>query len=97
MLHYDDLLGIKEKQLAMKLTKKQYTKKKATSDNFWRRKFMQVLEAIHDDSLHFNLNNWSKYGVSDHERKVILKEFERQQEWRASRENRYVAEVFDNQ
>ncbi len=68
----------------MKLTKKQYSNKKATSDQFWRRKFMQVLEAIHDDSLHFNLESWSKYGVSDHEQKVILKEFDRQQEWRLS-------------
>jgi len=81
----------------MKLTKKQYVKKKASSDNFWKRKFMQVLEAIHDDTLHFNLDNWSKYGVSDHEKKVILAEFDRQQEWRAARESRYVAEVFDSQ
>ncbi len=83
----------------MKLTKKQYSNKKASSDQFWRRKFMQVLEAIHDDSLHFNLESWSKYGVSDHERKVILGEFERQREWRLGWEKRNLVaaeETFDN-
>ncbi len=97
--NFDINLKINDKP-KMKQSKSKYIRSKASSDHFWRRKFMQVLEAIHDESFHFNLDQWSDYGVSDHERKVILKEFERQQEWRLAascRVKRDVVESFDNQ
>jgi len=69
-----------------KMPKSQYINKKANSDTFWRRKFMQVLEAMHDCELTWAQEHWHIYGISDHETKIIEKEFERQKQWRASRE-----------
>lgn len=71
-----------------KKPKGQFVKQQAKSDSFWRRKFMQVLEAMHDTELTWAKDQWSLYGISDHEAKVIEKEFERQKAWRASRESR---------
>ena len=68
-----------------KLNKKEYMKKKTLNDKFWKRKFMQVLEVFHDADLHWNRDLWSSYGISDHEAKIIEKEFQRQKEWRAKR------------
>ena len=47
---------------------------------------MQILEVFHDAELHWNKNLWSQYGISDSEARVIEKEFEKQQKWRARRE-----------
>ena len=80
-----------------KMPKGQFVKNQAKSDQFWKRKFMQVLEAMHDTELTWAQSVWKNYGISDHEAKVIKKEFERQKAWRASREKRYTAETFDNQ
>ena len=70
-----------------KMPKSEYINSKANSDTFWRRKFMQVLEAMHDCELTWAQEQWHTYGISDHEAKIIIKEFEHQKKWRASRQN----------
>lgn len=71
-----------------KLTKSQFIKNQASSDSFWRRKFMQVLEAMEASELTHARDYWGQFGVSDHEAKVIEREYERQKQWRASKENK---------
>jgi hypothetical protein len=73
-----------------KQSKGAYVNNKASSDSFWKRKFMQVLEAMHDSELHWSKDLWHQYGISDHEAKVIEKEFARQQEWRAKRNAKFL-------
>jgi hypothetical protein len=71
-----------------KAFKAQFVKNQAKSDSFWKRKFMQVLEAMHDSELTWAREYWSFYGISDHEAKIIEREFERQVEWRAKRDGK---------
>jgi hypothetical protein len=68
-----------------KMPKLKYTQNKAKSDNFWKQKFMQVLEAMHDSELTWAKEYWHSYGISENEAKVIEKEFIRQKQWRSLR------------
>jgi hypothetical protein len=63
--------------------------------DFWRKKFMQVLEVFHDAELHWHKELWENYGITQSEMKVIEKEFARQQAWRAKRDRKMV-EVHDD-
>jgi hypothetical protein len=74
---------------------KKFQNRAALPADFWRKKFMQVLEVFHDAELHWNKEFWSEYGITDADRRLIEKEFARQQAWRAKRDKRMV-EVQDD-
>jgi hypothetical protein len=76
-----------------KKSKSVFQKARQTSDLFWKRKLMQVLEVFHDQELHWHKELWSDYGISDADARVIEKVFSVQKAWRARGRNDKVGEV----
>ena len=54
-----------------------YTK---ISDKFWRDNMMKVLKCWYYEQFTWDIDNWHKYGISEADKKKIIKEFERQVE-----------------
>jgi len=63
-----------------KLSKKQYLRD--ANSNYWRNKFMQVLEAMAENELTWSESNWQFYGVTEQDKENINKEFAWQVRWR---------------
>jgi hypothetical protein len=74
---------------------KKFQNRAALPADFWRKKFMQVLEVFHDTELHWHKELWENYGITPSEMTVIEKEFSRQQVWRA-KQDRKMVEVQDD-
>ena len=74
---------------------KKFQNRTALPADFWRKKFMQVLEVFHDAELHWHKELWENYGITDSDRQLIEKEFSRQQVWRA-KQDRKMVEVHDD-
>lgn len=53
--------------------------------NYWKHKFMQVLEAMADNELSWAKNHWAEYGITEQDKENIEREFERQVRWREKR------------
>ena len=72
---------------------------KTNMDQFWKKKFMQVLEAMHDHELTWSREFWKDYGINDTEALMIEKEFVKQQAWRAIKikPSTEIVEVFENE
>ena len=79
---FDIKLEINQEPLKMKQTKK------PSDANFWRNKFMQVLEALHDTELTWARDSWIKYGITERDAALIEAEFEKQVQWRAAQKNK---------
>jgi hypothetical protein len=52
--------------------------------NYWRNKFMQVLEALHDNDLNWSRDHWVDYGITEKDAQLIEDEFNKQVKWRAA-------------
>jgi hypothetical protein len=77
--NFDIKLEINQKPKKMKQTKKPGDAK------FWRNKFMQVLEALHDTELTWAKSEWARYGITEEDAALIEAEFDKQVQWRAER------------
>ena len=80
----------------MKYSKsKFFTPKVTNNEQFWRKKFMQVLEAMYNHEATWAQPHWEQYGINPTEALMIEKEFEKQQKWRAEREKSYGDDHFE--
>jgi hypothetical protein len=59
--------------------------KQSSDINYWRNKFMQVLEAMHDFEASWAKSEWARYGITEQDAALIEREFEKQLKWRAER------------
>lgn len=53
--------------------------------NYWKHKFMQVLEAMAENELSWAKDHWAEYGISEQDKENIEKEFAKQVKWREKR------------
>ena len=77
----------------------QYIPKSNTNmDQFWRKKFMQVLEAMSEHELSWAKEFWKDYGINEVETRMIEKEYEKQLKYRAEKKAKLAqhVEVFEH-
>ena len=70
------------------MNSKYIPKNNTNFDQFWRKKFMQVLEAMQDHELTWSKEHWEFYGINPTETLMIEKEFEKQLKYRAAKKDK---------
>ena len=80
------------------MNSKYIPKNNTNLDQFWRKKFMQVLEAMSEHELSWAKEFWADYGVNPTETRMIEKEFEKQLKYRAAKKAKLAqhVEVFEH-
>lgn len=57
------------------MNKPQYKDYVKPNDKFWRDNLMKILKCWYFEDCTWNIDSWSKYGVSDADKKKVEREF----------------------
>jgi hypothetical protein len=71
-------------------------KNNTNMDQFWRKKFMQVLEAMSTYELTWATDHWEEFGINEKEKEIIMKEYEKQLKYRAIKKYAKYKDYFEN-